>query len=761
MNKNQKILFIVESPTKVKTIQKFLPSNYIVEASMGHVRQLEPKPNAFSLDNNQLTCKWITNDVKIKKILEISKKVNKIILATDPDREGEAISYHLLSILQENNINTEYERVCFNEITKSAIENGLKESRTLNDALVNAYFTRVVLDHAMGFILSPVLWSALKPFGHKQSAGRVQSVALRLIAERGILRQKFNSHKYFTIQGTFENKKHNITSLLEIFNNNNKVEFDENEANSILEKIKCNKIFKVIDIHIDKRKISPQEPFMTTTLQQVASRKLNMKINEVMMNAQKLYELGLITYHRSDSTTMSENALKILRNYIQKNYKECFSIKVVEYNKKQKNAQEAHECIRPSDIEVVTHNELTNDQQQLYTLIRNRALESQMKQAEFEYTTYSISCDNNAIFKIRTTKCLFASYNILYDFEYPKTLELFMQEEFNLNKIEKIEHETQPPKRFTESSIVKELEIYGIGRPSTMANIFETLKTREYITYSGRSIDITFKGLCVSTFLTLFFPEYINCNFTSEMEKKLDEVLEGINFIPMLQNIVTDLTKKTSNIISSLKTTNMNDIYTKIGEIILINKCEKCNGILVLKCKYQFYSECELCKHETNLQIEIYKLTENAAIINTGKYRYISIGELRIYLPNCINNDITENQIEMLSKLPYKFTHNNREYTVNKTVYNFFIVNDKKQYFNFDDFNTLYQVLNFNEQVDNVNLINFICKDITIMSKRKEYAIKDININADKKKTVSKNTIDKKTKSIKSTKTALKKTPKE
>lgn len=749
--KKKKYLLIVESPTKVKTITKYLPSEYVVEASVGHVRQIASKPGSVTLKNGSFEFKWDTDITKINKIITLAKKVDKIILATDMDREGEAIAYHLLNILKENNINTDnYERIYFTEITQKAILEAIKSPRLLNNNLVNAQLVRAGLDYIVGYTLSPLLWFILKSFGNKQSAGRVQSAALRLLVEKELERKKFNSNKYYSIEGNVYNDQNNIKVDLKSCNIEYKTlnSLTETEANNIYEYISSKSNNYVLShIYKDIKMINAKPPLITSTLQQEASTQLNQKVESAMKNAQKLYELGYITYHRSDSTYMADEAIKSIRDYISAHHKEYLSVNINKYDKKSKNAQEAHECIRPTNIAINTIPELDKYHNDLYTLIRNRAIESQMSPAQQEHITY-IFQNEDIQFQYKESHIIIPSFYVLYENVIKdERLHLPLNMEFILKELTKNEHNTKPPKRYTEASLIKQLETLGIGRPSTIANIFKVLQLRDYISYNAKSIETTFKGLCTGAFLATFFANYVDYNFTSEMERQLDEIVNGLDYTSMLENSINTLTTLVNNVkqvasgqdISIQEDSILHNISSrdqiieKIGEYMNISVCKKCNGSVILHQTYHFYGICQQCHDNINLQIETHDINESIQIINTGKYRYIQLAETKVYLPDCVDNNITEQDVKNMACLAKDITYNNKKFTIGKTFTNFFICNEDKQYFNFNDVQTLHAALNLHEYKDTdqyVELQNYIYNNIL---QKKKYISKTKKTSVEKK----------------------------
>ncbi len=547
-------LVIVESPAKAQTINKYLGNNYKVMASIGHIRDLPSKDGAVLPDDN-FKMSWEMHKDKEKVVKEIIgelKSAESLILATDPDREGEAISWHLQEILNSKKMieDKPVERVVFNEITKNAVLRAMKTPRQINSELVEAYLARRALDHLIGFSISPILWRKLP--GSK-SAGRVQSVALKLICEREIEIEKFNIEEYWSITSIFsKNDKQQFTAKLSILDNNKLAKMDlknEKEANSALEKIR-NSSFNITKISTKRVKRNPLPPFTTSTLQQEASNKLNFGASRTMRIAQKLYEginigsetTGLITYMRTDGVQLSNQAIDELRNEITNLHgKEYIPQTPRVYKSKAANAQEAHEAIRPTAIS--RHPEsmssyLDDEQFKLYELIWKRTISSQMQSAELDETSADISNnDKTIVFRANGSQVRFPGFFIYRDRNDDKILpSLFENENVDLEKADGEQHFTQPPPRYTDASLIKKMEELGIGRPSTYASILQVLVNRNYVEKDrGKHIPQE-RGRILTAFLNNFFGKYIEYDFTADLEKKLDKVSDGkLNYKKLLE----------------------------------------------------------------------------------------------------------------------------------------------------------------------------------------------------------------------------------
>ena len=547
-------LVIVESPAKAQTINKYLGNDYKVMASIGHIRDLPSKDGAVLPDDN-FKMSWEMHKDKEKVVKEIIgelKSAESLILATDPDREGEAISWHLQEILNSKKMITDkpVERVVFNEITKNAVLHAMETPRKINSELVEAYLARRALDHLIGFSISPILWRKLP--GSK-SAGRVQSVALKLICEREIEIEKFNIEEYWSITSIFsKDDKQQLKAKLSVLDNNKLAKKDlknKKETNLALEKIR-NSSFNITKISTKRVRRNPMPPFTTSTLQQEASNKLGFGASRTMRIAQKLYEginigsetTGLITYMRTDGVQLSTQAIDELRSEITNLHgKEYIPQSPRIYKSKAANAQEAHEAIRPTAIS--RHPEsmssyLDAEQLKLYELIWRRTISSQMQSAELDETAADISNENKSIvFRANGSQVHFPGFFIYRDRDDDKILpHLIENENVGLEKTDGEQHFTQPPPRYTDASLIKKMEELGIGRPSTYASILQVLVNRNYVEKDrGKHIPQE-RGRILTAFLNNFFGQYIEYDFTADLEKKLDKVSDGkLNYKNLLE----------------------------------------------------------------------------------------------------------------------------------------------------------------------------------------------------------------------------------
>ena len=615
-------LVIVESPAKAKTINKYLGEDYIVLASYGHVRDLPSKNGSVDTENNfNMTWEIDPGSKKpLKEIYDAAKDAKKIILATDPDREGEAIAWHVKNILDDKKLlkDKKVERVVFNEITKKAVKNGIDNPREINTELVDAYMARRALDYLVGFNISPILWTKLP--GSK-SAGRVQSVALKLIVERENEIELFKPQEYWSIQSLFKNKDtKDLNSKIILFKSEKVDKFyfkNEEQTKSAVDEIKKHD-YQITQIEKKPYKRNPYAPFTTSTMQQEASKKLGFGASRTMQVAQRLYQgfeidgetVGLITYMRTDGTQISNEALETCRNYIsQKLGKDYLPDQPRNYSgKKAKNAQEAHEAIRPTDINrdpSSLKSILDRDQMRLYELIWNRTVSSQMESAEFERTSIDIcNNDKSIIFRANGSIQKFDGYLKLYQ----ETKEEDEKKEDNeddenilpdvnngdaliINKILDEQHFTNPPPRYSEASLVKKLEELGIGRPSTYASIISVLSTRNYVELINKKFIPTDRGKLITAFLDKLFNKYVDYNFTANLEDNLDEITSGkIKWIDVLSqfweqfNINVNEVKelRTRAILDMLNESLADIIFDKDESGNIERKCQ-CGGELSLK----------------------------------------------------------------------------------------------------------------------------------------------------------------------------------
>ena len=558
-------LVVVESPAKAKTINKYLGKDYIVLASYGHIRDLPSKNGSVDPEKN-FEMQWELDAFSkkyLKEITDAAKESDKIILATDPDREGEAIAWHVKKVLEDKKLlkGKKLERVVFNEITKNAVLNGINNPREIENTLVNAYLARRALDYLVGFNISPILWTKLP--GSK-SAGRVQSVALKLITEREHEIESFKPEEYWSLNINFQDSQLSlINSKINIFKNNKVERFtfrNKDSINEASEEIK-NKKYTIKDVTSKVFKRNPLAPFTTSTLQQTASGKYGFGASRTMQIAQRLYQgidiegdtVGLITYMRTDGTNISKEAVTDFRNFIENNHGTKY-LPTAPNNyagKKAKNAQEAHEAIRPTDIKKKPSDlkkYLSTDQLKLYDLIWSRALSSQMNPAEFDRNSIQIASeDDSIIFNASGSVLKFDGFLKIYsapenDDDAKNILPVVkIGDSVNIKEIIDEQHFTNPPPRYSEASLVKKLEELGIGRPSTYASIISVLSTRNYVELMNKRFHPTDRGKLLSAFLEKLFAKYVDYNFTADLENQLDDITSGkADYIKVLENFWKD-----------------------------------------------------------------------------------------------------------------------------------------------------------------------------------------------------------------------------
>ena len=587
-----KNLVIVESPAKEKTIKKFLGSNYEVVASQGHVRDLPKSQMGIDVEHDYEP-KYITirgkGDVLAKLRKEV-KKADRVYLATDPDREGEAISWHLSQALKLEDKKTS--RITFNEITKNAVRASLKEPREIDLNLVDAQQTRRILDRMVGYSISPLLWGKVK---RGLSAGRVQSVALRLIADREEEINVFIPEEYWTMDVTLavRGEKKPLSAKFYGTAEGKLVIKNAQEAEKIKEAVSQEK-FVIEDIRYSERTKNPPLPFTTSTLQQEASKVLNFSTQKTMRLAQQLYEgvdikghgtIGIITYLRTDSTRIAEEADEAAREYIAETYGEKYVVKSEGKKKSGQKIQDAHEAIRPTDITltpVLIKESLSRDQFRLYQLIWKRFAASRMTAAIYETTSVKLAAGEYR-FTSTASRRIFDGFMSVYTDDEEKAEEgtllqgLAQDSELTLEKVEDKQHFTQPPSHYTEAALVKTLEELGIGRPSTYAPTITTILARRYVVKENKNLYITELGEAVNKIMVTAFPAIVDVNFTANLESLLDKVGEGdIPWKTVVRNFYPDLAEAVANAEKELEKIEIADEVT--DEI-----CEVCGRNMVIK----------------------------------------------------------------------------------------------------------------------------------------------------------------------------------
>jgi len=638
MSKN---LVIVESPAKAKTISRFLGAKYKVLASMGHVRDLPKSEMGVDIENNFEPSYAVSTDKKkvVTQLKAELKKAETLWIATDEDREGEAIGWHLLEALKVDSKKVDVKRIAFHEITKDAILKSLKEPRTINDNVVGAQQARRILDRLVGYELSPLLWKTIK---YGLSAGRVQSVAVRLIVEREREIEAFVPEEYWKIIGDFEKDKSDFNAELQRFKGKKINLKNEKEVEEI------KKAIKGVDYQVEKvekkeAKRKPSAPFITSTLQQEAARKLHFSVKKTMMLAQQLYEgietdsesAGLITYMRTDSVNLAESALKDAKDIIVKDFGEKYALSSPRKFKGRKGAQEAHEAIRPVNISVKpasVEKFLSKDQFKLYELIWKRTLACQMQEAILNKVSVDIKAGDSG-YTCRATgqSVKFSGFMEVYmegndeGDEKGSTGEKFLPnleegEIVDMKKMHYNQHFTKPPARYTEASLVKKLENEGIGRPSTYAPTISTIINRGYVEKEAKALRPTDIAGLVIDLLVEHFPNIVNYKFTAEMEDKLDEIEEGkLKWAPMIKEFYTPFHK---NILEKTETIKKEDVLKERE----LGKDEK-TGLEVVIRYGKFGAYVQLGKYTKEEVAEMKEKPKRASLPKEYRFETITLEE--------------------------------------------------------------------------------------------------------------------------------------
>ena len=598
-----KHLVIVESPAKAKTIQKYLGNDYEVLASYGHVRDLLPRQGSVDPSHQfAMTYSPIEKNARhIESIVKAVKKVDCLLLATDPDREGEAISWHVCELLKGRNLlkDKAVHRIFFNEITKSAIQEAIRHPREIAMDLVNAQQARRALDYLVGFNLSPLLWKKIR---RGLSAGRVQSPALRLIVEREEEIERFVTQEYWRLIAQCQYESASFSARLTHYQNEKLQQFTvqgEKQAHEIRAELlkQAEGILRVEKVDKKQRKRNPAAPFITSTLQQEAARKLGFTARKTMMVAQQLYEgidigsgtMGLITYMRTDSVHLAAEAVDEIRSYIHERFGEenCAKTPRV-FKTKSKNAQEAHEAIRPTSIKHtpdMVKPSLTPDQLKLYGLIWTRTVACQMAEALMDTVAIDLSCGVGNVFRANGSTVTFPGFLMVYeeghddskDDELELLPALVVGDKVVMREVLANQHFTEPPPRYSEASLVKALEEFDIGRPSTYASIIHTLQQREYVVVDKKRFFPTDVGRIVSRFLTGYFTQYVDYKFTAELEDTLDAVARGEkDWIPVLEDFWQPFIKQIHIVDEQVQ---RKDVTTES----LDEKCPKCSSPLAIR----------------------------------------------------------------------------------------------------------------------------------------------------------------------------------
>ena len=578
-----KNLVIVESPTKVKTIKKFLGRNYTVVATMGHVRDLPKSQLGIDVEHD-FEPKYITIRGKGDLLASLRKEVNKadmIYLATDPDREGEAISWHLIPALRLDG--RKYSRITFNEITKNAVKESFKHQRDIDMNLVNAQQARRVLDRIVGYSISPLLWAKVK---RGLSAGRVQSVALRIICDREDEINAFIPKEYFTLDVELSGKGKKTLTASYYDKENKTTDIDSKEKLSQIISDIDGREFMVDTIKDTEKSRKAPLPFTTSTMQQEASKALNFALSKTMLVAQQLYENGFITYLRTDSTRVSDEAKAAAASFISSAYGDEYLGSQPAKKSGGKNIQDAHEAIRPADLTLLPadmKDKVPRDQFRLYSLIWKRFMASQMAPQKRKTTSMRLSC-NGHVFTTASTVIIFDGFSKVYtdsddsDVKKPKDLSVFEKgDTLSLKKYEDKQHFTQPKPHFTEASLVHTLEELGIGRPSTYSPTITTLLKRHYVIKDERNLFVSELGEIVNKIMVESFPEIVDKTFTANMESLLDGVEAGeVEWKSIIRNFYPDLMKEVHKAEDELQKVEIKDEETDVI-------CDKCGRHMVIK----------------------------------------------------------------------------------------------------------------------------------------------------------------------------------
>ncbi|MDD6618357.1 MAG: type I DNA topoisomerase [Clostridiales bacterium] len=587
-----KYLVIVESPAKVKTIKKFLGSNYEVAASNGHVRDLPKSQLGIDVEHD-FEPKYITIRGKgelLASLRKSAKKADKIYLATDPDREGEAISWHLKTALKADE--SKMHRITFNEITKTAVKASIKQAREIDMNLVDAQQARRMLDRMVGYEISPLLWAKVK---RGLSAGRVQSVTLRLIGDREDEINSFIPEEYWSLEADFQVEGERKPLRAKFYGKDKKIEIhSEQEMKQILHELE-DVSYHVTEVKKGERIKKAPNPFTTSTLQQEAAKNLNFSTQKTMRLAQQLYEgvdikgngtVGVISYLRTDSIRISEEADMTAREYIGREYGEDYTVKAAKKQENSKKIQDAHEAIRPTDVTrtpISLKDSLTRDQYRLYQLIWKRFVASRMSPAKYETTSVKIS-GGEYVFTVSASKMIFDGFLSVYtqDGDEKKNTNLLAKTldentKLTLKEFDPQQHFTQPPAHYTEASLVKTLEELGIGRPSTYAPTITTLLARRYVAKENKNLYITEIGEVVNNIMKQAFPSIVDVNFTATMEDLLDKVEDGsVKWKTVVSNFYPDLHEAVEAAQKELEQVKIED---EVTDVI----CEECGRNMVIK----------------------------------------------------------------------------------------------------------------------------------------------------------------------------------
>ena len=694
MATNSKSLIIVESPSKTKTLKKFLGNEYIIEASVGHIRDLAKKDLGVDIENDFMPTYVVSEDKSkvVKQLKKMAKDVDQIFLATDPDREGEAISWHILETLKPK---VPVHRLVFNEITKSAILDSIKNPQEVNMDLVRAQESRRILDRLFGFLVSKILWSNVKG---KLSAGRVQSPAIKIIIDKERERLKFIENQYYSITATLNAEKSEFESKLISVDNksiatgndfdkktgqlksDDLIHLNEDSAKKYIDKLDKD-AWSVADIIEKPYTKSPPAPFITSTLQQAGISKLRVGAQRIMSIAQKLYENGYITYMRTDSINLSGEAINGARSEIENLYgKEYLPEKPIQYKGKVKNAQEAHEAVRPAGSNFIhpdkLKSKLDDQEYKLYKLIWSRTIACQMKSAKLLTTQIKIQ-NNDFMFLAKGKTIKFDGFLKVYqddskDGDNVILPKMEKDQKLGFTSAEAKEHITKPTPRYTEASLVKELEALGIGRPSTYASIISTIINRGYVTRNKGTLIPTFTGFAVVKFLEKYFNQLINLQFTAEMEDELDAISRSdknhLEFLKLFYNgskdqkglndlLDQEFNKLESKNIMILSEKGKDDITLKIGRygIYLERGDEKANIPEEFGPENVSYKIAdEMLTLQSKEDECVGKLDGEDILVKTGRFgSYLKCGDkTKGFPPNVTPDDLSEDMAMQIMSLP-------------------------------------------------------------------------------------------------------------
>ena len=667
---------VVESPTKVKTLKKYF-RDFGIFSTKGHFCELEKKESAVSRSKDEVNFSWKINRAQVKDIISACKsgKYDRLVLATDRDREGSGIAHHLVNFLKKSKVLPEkVDRIRFSSMTKLAVQEALDNPSEIDLKLVGAYFARVAMDFVIGFGFSPALWVNLGP---RLSSGRVQNPTLRILFDRHVERKRFKPETNFFLDLILPMEKGG-TIIATLPKKLSKEKLED------LQK-KLSDSSRVVEIKSKKTRISPKQPFITSSLQQTACSKFSKTVKQVMSLAQKLYEgvdingeqVPLITYMRTDSLYIHPDNLGKIREYISKNFPRNYLPKQpIKYLNKSKNTQEAHEAIRPTNINLSPENLknwLPRDQYELYKLIWERTLASQMTQAE--RTTQSYIIENHEMFKFNHSYLTFVGC-LCFEKKFLKPLPIGKNHIFKNCSSEVRKHITQPPANYTEASLVKKLTELAIGRPSTYGSIIEKIRQKNYV-LNYRNLQISQLGIIMHIFNNLYLNELSEFAFTAKMEEDLDGVLNGEKKWQQVVFQTMDFVRDRLASINKLERKNIRENINLKWNQGGFQNCETCKGELGIRSKSSVYLHCEKCKK--NLPLDN-KIIEKDGMIfrENSRYKQLKCEERVVYLPNRITEEIAFKYGKLFLQLPKTIKQGSQEYELCSGSRGFFKKADKK-----------------------------------------------------------------------------------